>query len=489
MNTAGVNLKSVAGTRKDKVLVIDDSQTNKAILEDVLRSNGYDARGASDGAEGLEVIKEWGPSVILLDIVMPGISGIELCRKVRALTLEKRPSIIIVSVKDDKDTIVEALSNGADDFISRPIDEAELVARVRAQLRISEFYGEIEEDKKNLESILAITNAITATLDPAEVLDTIVGRVVDATKALRCSIVLVADDDNGYVLASSDNPSISELKIDLAKYPEIKEAVNTRSPLVVEDIQTEPLMAGVRDLVKDLKDMSILILPIVVKDEVLGTLFLRTRKKDGGVSKKEVDFCRVVANSSFHAIKNARLFEELKSEKERLSELAIRDHLTGLYNHNFFYSRLEEEFNRAVRYETPLSIIMMDIDDFKQINDTHGHRTGDEVLKEVSAMIKRGVRRTDVVARYGGEEFAIILPHSSLDGAIDEAGRLKELISSHAYAGLINSQVTMSFGVASYPHSGVMNSGDLVGLADDALYNAKRSGKNCIKVGDGKDRS
>ncbi|MBI3754142.1 MAG: GGDEF domain-containing protein, partial [Deltaproteobacteria bacterium] len=200
-----------------------------------------------------------------------------------------------------------------------------------------------------------------------------------------------------------------------------------------------------------------------------------------GFAEKEIKLCQIIANSAYHAIKNARLFEEVSKEKEEMKTLAITDRLTELYNHNFFYTRLEEEFNRAVRYETSISLIMMDIDDFKKINDTYGHRTGDQVLKEIADMIKKLVRKTDIVARYGGEEFAIILPHTNLEGAEEEAERIREVISNHAYANLTKENLTISLGVASYPSgSTIISSGDLVNLADTALYEAKRGGKNKV---------
>ncbi|MBI1912066.1 MAG: diguanylate cyclase [Deltaproteobacteria bacterium] len=477
----GVNLINGMETQ-NKVLIIDDNLTNKSILEDILNANGYQTRYALDGLEGLKIVEEWQPSVILLDLVMPGMDGIRVCEEIRKLKLPSRPSIIIVSIKGDKSTIVDSLAKGADDFIAKPINESELIARVRAQIRINEFYKELEEDKRNLETILEITNALSATLDPSEVLNTIVTKVAGATAAVRCSIVLIVKEDEGYVLASHEDPAVKELRLDLSKYPEIKKVIETKTPLAMDDIISHPLMQAVKDNIKDLKEMSILIVPIVFNDEVLGTLFLRTRKRERGFTKKDIDFCRIIANSTFHALKNARLFEKVTREKDYLKEIAVKDQLTSLYNHNFFYSRLEEEFERAVRYETPLSLIMMDIDNFKQVNDTYGHRVGDVVLREISAMIKRGVRKTDIVARYGGEEFAVILPHTLLKGAVDEAERLRELIESHAYAGLVTDKITMSIGVASYPQKGAMNSGDLVNYADDALYKAKWSGKNCVKV-------
>ena len=465
-----------------KVLIVDDNLTSKAILEDILIQNGYETRYALDGKEGLRILAEWKPNVVLLDLVMPGMDGYGVCRQVREMNQSPRPSVIIISVKDDKSSIVDSLACGADDFIVKPIDEAELVARVRAQQRIVEFYRELEEDKRSLETILEITTAMSATLDPSEVLSAIVSKVASITDAVRCSIVLIAKEDEAYVLASHEDPSVKELRIDLSKYPEIKKVVSTKIPLALDDISTHPLMSPVKESIAELGGMSVLIVPIVFNDEVLGTLFLRTRRRLHGFAKKEVDFCRIVANASFHALRNARLFEKVVKEKDYLKEMAVKDHLTSLYNHNFFYSRLDEEFERAVRYETPLSLIMMDIDNFKQINDTYGHRVGDLVLKEISATIRRGVRKTDIVARYGGEEFAVILPHTLQKGAVDEAERLRESIAMSAYAGLVNHKVTVSIGVASYPQKGAMNSGDLVNHADDALYKAKWGGKNCVKI-------
>lgn len=469
-------------TGNNRVLIIDDNETNKTILEDVLKANGYETRHAADGEEGLKAVAEWTPSVVLLDIVMPGIDGMKVCSSIREMDLPSRPSIIIVSVRGDKDTVVKALSEGADDYIVRPFNESELVARVGAQLRISDFYQEVEEDNRKLETLLEITNAVSATLDPSEVLNTIVNRVAEVTDAIRCSIVLIVRGDEGYVLASHEDPSIKELKIDLKKYPEIQQVMKTKSPLAIADLVNHPLMKEVKGCIEGFEGMSVLIVPIVFNDEVLGTLFLRSRRTDIGFARKEIDFCKIVANASFHALKNARLFERVIREKEYLKEVAIRDQLTGLYNHNFFYTRLDEEFERGVRYETPLSLIMLDIDNFKNINDTYGHRVGDMVLKEIAQIVKKGVRKTDIVARYGGEEFSVILPHTMLKGAVEEAERLRDLIASHAYAGLASDQITVSVGVAAYPQKGAMNSGDLVNHADDALYKAKWAGKNCVKV-------
>jgi len=477
-----MSTKEKFGSEKNRILIVDDSPTSSAMLEGVLADAGYTVQSASSGPEAIEIIKAWAPSVILLDLVMPEMSGMEVVAEVRALELPRRPSIIIVSGESANEVVVGALSSGADDFVIKPFNESELLARILSQLRISDFYREVEEDNRSLETILDITSAITATLDTGEVLDIIVKRVASVMHADRCSIVLVAREHEGYILAAHDNPEMHDKKVDLEKYPEIVEAIDKKHPVVLEDMLNHPLMTKVKGNIQDLVEMSVLIVPIVIEDTVLGTLFLRTKRKESGFTKKEIEFCQVVANSSFHSIRNARLFAQIVQEKEELAELAITDQLTSLYNHNYFYKRLFDELERASRYETPVALLMMDIDDFKTVNDTHGHRTGDVVLSDIAARIKSSVRKTDIVARYGGEEFAIVLPQTTLQGGVEEAERLREIIVSHGYGGLPSGKITLSFGVAAIdkvPKGASV--GELVNEADDALYRAKRSGMNCIK--------
>ncbi len=474
--------EEVDGSVRNRVLVVDDSPTTNAMMEGVMLDAGYETRCVFNGAEAIKLVNEWAPSVILLDLIMPGMGGLEVCEEVRRLELPRRPSIIIVSSESDNDIVVGALSRGADDFVMKPFNESELLARITSQLRISDFYCEVEEDNRSLETILDITCAVTATLDTVEVLDTIVMRVAEVMKADRCSIVLVAKENEGYILAAHDNPEMHEKKVNLDKYPEITEAIEKRAPVILEDMLNHPLMSKVRNTIGNLGGMSVLIVPIVINDTVLGTLFLRTKRKESGFTKKEIEFCQVVANSSFHSIKNARLFAEVSREKEKLRELAVTDQLTSLYNHNYFYQRLSDELEGAHRYGTAIALLMMDIDDFKHINDTRGHRTGDAVLREISECIKSCVRQTDIVARYGGEEFAIILPHTTLESGVEKAVMLKEVVAEQAFAGLAKGEITMSMGIAAYDHATkVMNAGDLVNEADNALYMAKHSGKNCIK--------
>lgn len=176
--------------------------------------------------------------------------------------------------------------------------------------------------------------------------------------------------------------------------------------------------------------------------------------------------------------------KELHELNKRLEVLSVTDGLTGLYNHRYFFERLEKEMHRAIRYKHPLSLIILDIDFFKNYNDTHGHLAGDAVLRGIAECIRSGARAVDIVARYGGEEFAVILPHIDKNGAITLAERIRNIIASYPFPRKDtqpNGNLTISLGVAELS-AHAKNADSLVKLADDALYKAKELGRNRIEA-------
>jgi diguanylate cyclase (GGDEF)-like protein len=191
----------------------------------------------------------------------------------------------------------------------------------------------------------------------------------------------------------------------------------------------------------------------------------------------QVDRLHVIASQASLALHNALLHEEL----ERLS---VTDRLTELYNHGYFQQRLEEELERASRFGRTLSLIMLDIDNFKQFNDRWGHPRGDTVLRAVSAVIRQNLREIDVAARYGGEEFIVVLPETDEAGALAVAERIRRSMAEHEFdtgEGVTVAHQTVSLGVATYPtHGGTAPR--LVEAVDAAMYEAKRRGKNQVAV-------
>jgi diguanylate cyclase (GGDEF)-like protein len=174
--------------------------------------------------------------------------------------------------------------------------------------------------------------------------------------------------------------------------------------------------------------------------------------------------------------------DALLAETERLYELSLTDGLTQIANHRCFQERLRDEFRRAQRYDDPLALILLDLDHFKEVNDVHGHLTGDQVLQEVAGCLRRSVREMDFTARYGGEEFAIILPKTQLAGALTVAERVWVDIGKLSFGSLGRVRVTASLGLSGYPSRAVASADQLVRCADEALYRAKREGRNKIAI-------
>ena len=197
---------------------------------------------------------------------------------------------------------------------------------------------------------------------------------------------------------------------------------------------------------------------------------------------KPFDAGELLARIKVH-LKTKALQDALKRSNEELRKLSTLDPLTGLFNRRHFMAELEKEFRRAQRYDTPLSFVMIDIDHFKKLNDTYGHQAGDDVLRELGALLRREIRDTDVPGRYGGEEFCVLLPQTPVDGAAEFAERFRRAVEGHVFPAQGRTlRITASLGVAWCPAEGVERAQDLIEKADGALYQAKREGRNRVVV-------
>ncbi len=200
---------------------------------------------------------------------------------------------------------------------------------------------------------------------------------------------------------------------------------------------------------------------------------------------KPFDEGELIARVNIH-LRLRELYVTVQEQNRRLQEMANRDGLTGLYNHRYFHEQLSQDFLRAKRYHENLSCILFDIDFFKKFNDTYGHQTGDVVLRALATVIQRATRESDLAARYGGEEFAIILYYTEGEAAYQAAERLRTMVESHEVQDNGNVlRVTISLGVATFPHEKIHDSKELIEHADQALYKAKDNGRNRVEVFDG----
>jgi two-component system cell cycle response regulator len=468
---------------QSRILVVDDGKAIRDSLRAILEKENYEVLEAEDGSSGLQLIKVEKPDLVLLDLVMPGLDGLKVCRAVKSDPELNKIPILMTTSKGEKEDIILGLESGADDYIVKPFDRNELLARIRTSLRARHLLCQLEREKRDLLAILDISNAITSTLDSRDVLYSIVKKISEIINVSRCSIVRIdSDEAKGYVVATNEDPNIFNIEIDLNKYPEILEVLNTREIVVVKDIAEDPLVASVRKNLEKVHFQSLLVLPVIMKQNVIGTILLRTARRHHSFDEREIQFCQIIANAAANALVNASLFESMELANIHLEKLATTDGLTGIFNHRYFYRRLDEEFNRSERYNTPLSAIMLDVDNFKDINDTLGHRTGDRVLKELSIILKSRIRKSDIVARYGGDEFIILLPQTNQQGAETEAERVIQSISNHHFDSMPESKLLISYGISSYPDEKIIKADDLVTVADRNLYAFKARRKKQAPV-------
>jgi two-component system cell cycle response regulator len=333
-----------------------------------------------------------------------------------------------------------------------------------------------------------ILHEVTDSLKPDEIYHILARRVARVLNISKCSMVLAkSGDQQGLVVAAYENPMLRNLQIDLGRYPEIRQALTTGRLVLVEDVSTDPLykeerLRWERDGIK-VPTRSAVALPFWMRDQQMGVFFLRTTGDDPPLTRADAQFGETVIKTAVSAIEKAYDFESAVSDKQRLEKLALTDALTGCLNRRALSEALGQELDRARRYNLALTILLADIDRFKQINDTRGHIAGDSVLRQVGDLLRREARSVDIVARYGGEEFVVVMPETALPGAAIFAERLRRRVMTRDFAdpGEDPLHMTVSIGLASFPDDRVQSADTFVSLADQALYRAKNEGRNLVR--------
>lgn len=330
----------------------------------------------------------------------------------------------------------------------------------------------LAEEKTDMENILAISQTIASTLEMRHILAVIMEKIKENIKGIDCSILLFRKDNNEpYLVQEKEKDEVEYSIVNLSDYPELEKALSERKLLRIPDVYQSPLLVDVSDRLTKEKVVSLLVIPLMFEDRVMGALYLKSINHPSFVTPREISFYQVVANSAASALKNAQIFEEAKQQ-------SITDELTGLYNHRHFQSLLKAEVERSKRNDQPLSIFMIDIDNLKLVNDNFGHASGDTVLQRVGSLLVKATRYSDIHARYGGDEFICLLPNAGLREAYKVASRL--CIDIHREFKNTFYNITASIGVATFPAS-TNNPSDLIRLVDQAMYLAKHNGGNQVK--------
>jgi two-component system cell cycle response regulator len=484
------------------VVIADDNPHESRVLSWLLRERGYEVSVVHPGDGLVKALRERPADLVLLESNGRASTVDETLRKVRADQSGRDVPVIVAGMGDSDDAAV-ALRNGADDWLPKPLRVVELLARVAAHLRSRSemrlmretILNREEELQRALDEIatsrqlVEILNEVTADLTAAEIYRVLARRVARALDLRHCSVVLASPGDAmGTVVAAFDDPSITDLQVHIDRYPELIAAIRTGRAVLVADVLQDPMFADVRELWKregrTAPVRSVLAIPFALDRRRSGVFFLRTERGERTLSAEDADFAEVVIRAAVAAIRRAQALESTRADNRRLEELATTDALTRLMNRRALLERLSVEVDRARRFKSHLSLLMVDLDHFKGINDQHGHLVGDDILRQMGTLLGGAVRTIDVVARYGGEEFVLILPETSIEGAVVFAERLRERVHDHPFDldGEGTLHLTCSVGVATFPSSHVASTEDLFARADEALYRAKSGGRNQVRT-------
>lgn len=479
-----------------RILLIDDSATQLEMLRLQFTKAGFDIVTAKDGSEGYKLVFETAPDLILSDIMMPILNGYQLCRLLKNNELTAKIPVILLTVLDKKIDRFWGNKSGANKFISKttPFEEIkEVVDKILSQEPVSQDYK--NDLLKNSISDEAVQNQINEVLDELLMNSTFLNEFRELGEYLTHDAVLI---EKTFALLGSfidyniaglfiNNPDKNErhiLHLDINK--------NSVSRFVIEKVKRDFFLSmpnvekfTIRDFGHEVSRetvenaelilnadefKTVHILPIESSGNLLGGIcFFNTEE----CNYQDFKFYKTMVSELSLLLKMHYLYAETEY-------LSVVDALTGLYNRRHFEYNVEREFLRTRRYVSDLTLAMIDIDHFKNINDTYGHQFGDYVLREISKLIFDSFRKTDIMCRYGGEELAVILTETSEENSLIPLERLRIKIAENqfSYNGE-TANVTVSIGVGSFK-SEMKTQDELIECADKALYKAKQDGRNKV---------
>jgi len=448
-----------------RILVVDDVAANVKLLEARLIAEYYDVVTARSGPEAIEICEDGKIDLVLLDIMMPGMDGFEVCRTLKGSPKTEHIPVVMVTALDQTQDRVNGLEAGADDFLVKPVNDLQLLTRVRTLTRLKALTDELRlrADTTNdigLAELLQAKNSNRKDRMPILLVD-----VDSSSRNTICNmladefVVDVADEaqdallravEGGYecILVATGADGFDPLRL-CAQLHALERTRLIPIILIASQGEEKHVLRGLELAVNDY------VLRPVVQLELIARLRTQIRRK------------------SYN--------DSLRSSVARTVEMAITDPLTGIYNRRYLDSHLQSQFNRAQARKRPLSIMLIDIDRFKTINDRWGHDCGDQVLQELALRLRRNLRGIDLICRYGGEEFVIVMPDTELSAARKVAERIRGEIADRAFSlrGGKMLQVTASVGIsAKNPYEDSPEA--LLKRADMALYKAKAQGRNQV---------
>jgi len=449
-----------------RILVVDDVAANVKLLEARLSAEYFSVVTATGGHEALAICERAECDIVLLDVMMPDMDGFEVCRSLKSNPVTQHIPVIMVTALDQASDRVKGLEAGADDFLTKPVSDVALIARVRSLVRLKMMTDELR--------MRAVTSKEIGIENPAREAVAETGKgahilLVDDRKtsydrlapvlATEHTVDVEPDPAEAVFRIAEGNYDVLMISLGLDNYDGLRLCSQARS---LERTRNTPILcvAAAEDTPRLMRGLEIgvndyLIRPID-KNEMLARVRTQVRKK--------------------------RFSDRLRDNVQASIEMAVTDGLTGLHNRRYMETHVTTLVEQAAARGKPLSVLVLDIDYFKSINDTHGHDAGDDVLREFSLRLKKSIRGIDLACRYGGEEFVVVMPETDMGVAAAVAERVRRGIATEPFPisqGTKLAEVTISVGIAALT-SPTDSAADILKRADQALYRAKRDGRNRV---------
>jgi len=456
---------------RPKILVVDDDRFSRTFCRQVLEEDDLEVLEA-EGVDGaMEIVNSGRIDLIVSDVVMPGKSGLDL---VDLLRLEAPGlKVILITGFGTVESAVSAMKMGALDYIRKPLNPAEfrlVVKRALEQVKLAEENKELRNSLK----LYDVSSRISKTIEIEELYQVIFDLMIQETGATR-GFLYVVDQEQGEsnIILSEGFDAEDNGDLDRRLFEEFNEDL---SKITAPFINKLPSSVTVRYRSSTDPIQSLLFIPLRNKNDLVGMVVFFDTEKIGAFGEREKRVASFLCEHANGALENALLYSQAKI-------LTITDDLTSVFNYRYLNNILDRELVRAQRLNSSMSVLFLDLDSFKKVNDHHGHLLGSKILVELAGLLKSAVRKVDAVARYGGDEYIIVLTDTNSKGALIVAERIRQMVEEYVFLEKENYRIrlTVSIGVASYPEHG-MSKVELLHLADEAMYKGKYGRKNIVYV-------
>jgi two-component system cell cycle response regulator len=451
-----------------RVLVVDDIAANVKLLEARLTAEYFEVLTASNGPEALALCAGGQCDIVLCDVMMPGMDGFEVCRRLKANPSTAHLPVVMVTALDQPSDRLHGLDAGADDFLTKPVNEIALIARVRSLVRLKAVMDELRSRAATTRDLGMADPLIEATADTGLNGNIIIvdDRASSSERMLttlgqahRAS--MERDPQRALFRATDEQPDVMLISTNLAEFDGLRLCSQLRSLDRTRHIAIL-IVTEADDTVRILRGLDLGVNDYIVRPIDRNELLARVRTQ----------------------VRRKRFADRLRETVHASIELAIVDPLTGLHNRRYLDSHFSAMLGEALDRGRPMSVLVLDVDKFKAVNDTHGHDAGDDVLREFAKRVRHSLRGPDLVVRFGGEEVVVLMPDTPIETAEIAAERIRKRIEAEPFAvrgGSRMLSITVSVGVSS-----VLDLGDtpdtLLKRADTALYRAKAEGRNRVIV-------